>query len=165
MKLHEWYKMPWVTKNDMNLHEITWMTWNYIKRRGLTWNDMKLHAITWNCIKRMARNDMTWPEITWMALNESRRHSRGTYLFNNMLKWIADWFAPLPASQVAGVWAPVPSRPTISVEKLFFYCNPASAGKFSSTAIKIINMLKVVSASLGLGLRRTWNTPFKGQAK
>jgi hypothetical protein len=35
---------------------------------------------------------------------------------------------PLPATQVTRVQSPVPARPTISVDKLALYSNPASGG-------------------------------------
>jgi hypothetical protein len=50
---------------------------------------------------------------------------------------------PLPATQVAWVRSYVPARPTISVEKLALFCNPASGGTFSSNAIEIIRRLKL----------------------
>jgi hypothetical protein len=59
---------------------------------------------------------------------------------------MAERFEPLPVTQVACVRSPVPGRPTISVEKLALFCNPASGSTFSSTAIAIINRLKFVVA-------------------
>jgi hypothetical protein len=44
---------------------------------------------------------------------------------------------PLLATQVAWLWFPFPARPMISVEKAALFCNPASGGTFSSTAIEI----------------------------
>jgi hypothetical protein len=42
---------------------------------------------------------------------------------------------PLFATQVARVRVPVPARPTFRVEKVALFCNPASGGTFSSTAM------------------------------
>jgi hypothetical protein len=39
---------------------------------------------------------------------------------------MAERLVPLPATQVAWVRFPVPARPTISVEKLALFCNPAA---------------------------------------
>jgi hypothetical protein len=41
---------------------------------------------------------------------------------------MAERLVPLPATQVARAQSLVPSRPTISVEKLAIFCNPASGG-------------------------------------
>jgi hypothetical protein len=54
---------------------------------------------------------------------------------------MAEWLAPLPALQVAQVRSPV-----INVEKLALFCNPASRGTFSGTAIEIINRFKFAVA-------------------
>jgi hypothetical protein len=54
---------------------------------------------------------------------------------------MAERLVMLPAKQVAWVRFPVPDRPTFSVEKWLF-CNPASGGTFSSTAIEIIKWVK-----------------------
>jgi hypothetical protein len=54
---------------------------------------------------------------------------------------MAERLATLPAKQVAWVQFQVPARPTFSVEKVALFCNPASGGTFSSTAIEIINGL------------------------
>jgi hypothetical protein len=51
---------------------------------------------------------------------------------------MAERLVPLLASQVARVRFPVPDRPRFSVEKVTIFCNPASGGTFSSTAIEII---------------------------
>jgi hypothetical protein len=48
---------------------------------------------------------------------------------------MAERFAPLRAA-----------RPTIRVEKLAFFCNPATGGTFSSSAIEIMNKLKFAVA-------------------
>jgi hypothetical protein len=37
---------------------------------------------------------------------------------------------------------PAPARPTFTVEKVALFCNPASGGTFSSTAIEIIKWVK-----------------------
>jgi hypothetical protein len=42
------------------------------------------------------------------------------------------------ATQVARVRFPVPAKPTFRVGKVALFCNPASGGRFSSTAIEII---------------------------
>jgi hypothetical protein len=46
--------------------------------------------------------------------------------------------ATLLATQVAWVRFPAPARPTLRVERVDLFCNPASAGTLSSTAIQII---------------------------
>jgi hypothetical protein len=51
---------------------------------------------------------------------------------------MAERLATLLATQVARVQFPVLSRPTFRVEKVALFCNPASGGTFSSTAIEII---------------------------
>jgi hypothetical protein len=51
---------------------------------------------------------------------------------------MAERLVPLLATQVAPVRFPVPVRPTFSVEKVALFCNPASGGTFSSTAIEIM---------------------------
>jgi hypothetical protein len=57
---------------------------------------------------------------------------------------MAERLAPLRATQVARVRSP--DRPTISVNKLALFCNPASGATFSSTAIEIINSFKFAVA-------------------
>jgi hypothetical protein len=59
---------------------------------------------------------------------------------------MAERLVPLLATQVARARFLVPARPTISVEKVAIFCNPASGGTFSSTAIEMINMLKFAVA-------------------
>jgi hypothetical protein len=54
---------------------------------------------------------------------------------------MAEWLVPLIASQVAWVRFPVLARLTFRVEKVALFCNPATGGTFSSTAIEIINGL------------------------
>jgi hypothetical protein len=56
---------------------------------------------------------------------------------------MAERLATLPATQVARVRSPVPAGPTISVEKVSLFCNPALGVRFSSTAIQIIYRLKI----------------------
>jgi hypothetical protein len=53
---------------------------------------------------------------------------------------------PLPATQVARIRSPISDSPTISVEKVALFCNPASGGTFSSNAFEIINRLKFAVA-------------------
>jgi hypothetical protein len=60
---------------------------------------------------------------------------------------MAERLAMLPATQVALNRFPVLARPTFRVEKVALYCNPASGGTFSSTAIKIIKWVKKISYS------------------
>jgi hypothetical protein len=58
----------------------------------------------------------------------------------------------------------VPARPTFRVEKVSLFCNPASGGTFSSTAIEIIKRVKnfaVVQAKV----LRPGNSAFKEQLK
>jgi hypothetical protein len=50
---------------------------------------------------------------------------------------MAERLVPLLAMQVARVRFPVPARPTFRVEKVTLFCNPASGGTFSSTAVAI----------------------------
>jgi hypothetical protein len=51
---------------------------------------------------------------------------------------MAERIVPLLVAQVALVRIPVPDRPTFRVEMVALFCNPASGGMFSSTAIQII---------------------------
>jgi hypothetical protein len=51
---------------------------------------------------------------------------------------MAERLATLLATQVARVRLPVPERPTFRVEQVALFCNPASGGTHSSTAIEII---------------------------
>jgi hypothetical protein len=51
---------------------------------------------------------------------------------------MAERTVPLLATQVARVQFPVRARPTFRMEKVALFCNPASGGTFSSTAIEII---------------------------
>jgi hypothetical protein len=76
---------------------VTWMTWNdmndvkWPELHEMTWNDMKWHKMTWNDMTWIDMNSHDWHELhdivtratkmfPWSS-NESRRHSRGTYLF------------------------------------------------------------------------------------
>jgi hypothetical protein len=80
---------------------------------------------------------------------------------------MAEWLVPLLATQVARIRFPVPARPTFSVEKVALFCNPASGGTFSSTAIEIIkwvNFFAVAQAKVS-HILRPGNTAFKGQLK
>jgi hypothetical protein len=73
---------------------------------------------------------------------------------------------PLLATQVARIRLPVPARPMFSVEKVALFCNPASGGTFSSTAIEIINRLKFAVAKVKVShILRPGNTAFKEQLK
>jgi hypothetical protein len=49
---------------------------------------------------------------------------------------MAERLVTLLATQVARVQFPVPARPTFRVEKVALFCNSASGGTFSSTAIE-----------------------------
>jgi hypothetical protein len=55
---------------------------------------------------------------------------------------MAERLATLLATQVARVGFLVPARPMFRVEKVALFCNPASEGTFSSTAIEIIKWVK-----------------------
>jgi hypothetical protein len=60
---------------------------------------------------------------------------------------------------------PVSARPTFSGEKVALFCNPASGGTFSSTAIEIfkyVNFSAVAQAKVSYILR-LGNTAFKEQ--
>jgi hypothetical protein len=75
--------------------------------------------------------------------------------------------AILPATQVTRVQFPVPARPTFRVEKVALFCNPASGGTFSSTAIEIIKWVKFFAAAQAKvsHILRPGNTAFKEQPK
>jgi hypothetical protein len=60
---------------------------------------------------------------------------------------MAERLVPLLATQVARVRFPVPARPTFSVEKVALFCNPASGGTFSSTAIEIIKWVEKIAVA------------------
>jgi hypothetical protein len=60
---------------------------------------------------------------------------------------MAERLATLLATQVARVQFPVPARPTFRVEKVALFCNPASGGTFSSTAIEIIKWGKKIAVA------------------
>jgi hypothetical protein len=51
---------------------------------------------------------------------------------------MAERLVPLSALQVAWVQSPVPARPTISVEKLAHFCNPASGGTLQALHLHCI---------------------------
>jgi hypothetical protein len=70
---------------------------------------------------------------------------------------MAERLATLPAMYVARVRFPVPARPTFRVDKVALFCNPASGGTFSSTAIEIIKWAKICSsASEGVPHLEAW---------
>jgi hypothetical protein len=56
--------------------------------------------------------------------------------------YVPSSLTPHPATQVAWVRSPVPAKPTIRLEKLSLFCNPASGSTFSSTAIDILTRFK-----------------------
>jgi hypothetical protein len=64
---------------------------------------------------------------------------------------MAECLVTLPAKQAARVRFPVRARPTFSVEKVALFCNPASGGTFSSTAIEIIKWAKKKFSSASEG--------------
>jgi hypothetical protein len=66
---------------------------------------------------------------------------------------MAERLVPLPATQVALVRSPVPARPTISVEKLALFCNPASGGTLQALQLHYIVGYKNCSSQ---GLWRLW---------
>jgi hypothetical protein len=59
------------------------------------------------------------------------------------------------------------AEPTISVEKVALFCNPASGGTFSSTAIEIIKWVKKIAFAQAKvsHISRPGNTAFKEQLK
>jgi hypothetical protein len=72
---------------------------------------------------------------------------------------MAEHLVTLPAKQVAWVRFPVPDRPMFSVEKVSLFCNSASGGTFSSTAIEILKWDKkiaVAQAKVTPILRPVW---------
>jgi hypothetical protein len=58
---------------------------------------------------------------------------------------MAERLATLLATQVDRVQFPVPARPPFRVKKVALFCNPASGGTFSSTAIEIIKWVKKIA--------------------
>jgi hypothetical protein len=80
---------------------------------------------------------------------------------------MAERLEPLLATQGARVRFPVPARPMFKVEKVALFCNPASGGTFSSTAIKIIKWVeKIAVAQVNVShIMRPGNTAFKVQLK
>jgi hypothetical protein len=74
---------------------------------------------------------------------------------------------PLLATQVAQVQFPVPARSTFRMEKVALFCNPASGGTLSSTAIEImkwVEQIVVVQAKVS-HILKPGNTTFKEQLK
>jgi hypothetical protein len=80
---------------------------------------------------------------------------------------MAERLVPLLATKVARVQFPVPARPKFRVEKVALFCNPASGGTFSSTAIEIIKWVKqiVLAQAKVSHILRPGNTAFKEQLK
>jgi hypothetical protein len=69
---------------------------------------------------------------------------------------MAERLVPLLVTQVALVRFPIPARPTFKWKKLALFCNPASGGTLSSTAIEVIKWVKffaVVQAKVSHILR------------
>jgi hypothetical protein len=60
---------------------------------------------------------------------------------------MAKRLVPLLATQVTRALYPVLARPTYRVEKVSLFCNPASGGTFSSTAIAIIKWVKRIAVA------------------
>jgi hypothetical protein len=60
---------------------------------------------------------------------------------------MAERLVPLLAMRVAQVRFPVPARPMFRVEKVALFCNPASGGAFSSTAIEIIKLVTKIAVA------------------
>jgi hypothetical protein len=56
---------------------------------------------------------------------------------------MAERIVPLLATQVARARFLVLAIPTFRVEKVALFCNPASGGTFSSTAIEIIKIVEM----------------------
>jgi hypothetical protein len=50
---------------------------------------------------------------------------------------MAERFAPQPATQVAPVRSPVLVGPTISVEKVALFCNPASGARYQAMQLRL----------------------------
>jgi hypothetical protein len=80
---------------------------------------------------------------------------------------MAERLVPLLATQVAWVRFPVPARPTIRVEKVALFFNPASGGTFSSTTIEIIKWVKNIALAQAKvsHILRPGTTAFKKQLK
>jgi hypothetical protein len=78
---------------------------------------------------------------------------------------MAERLVPLLATQVA--WVPFPVRPKFKAEKVALFCNPASGGTFSSTAIEIIKRVDkfAVAQAKVSHILRPENTTFKEQLK
>jgi hypothetical protein len=60
---------------------------------------------------------------------------------------MAERIVRLLDTQVARVRFPVPARPTFRVKKVALFCNPASGGTFSSTAIEIIKWVNKIAVA------------------
>jgi hypothetical protein len=60
---------------------------------------------------------------------------------------MAERLVPLLDTQVARVRFLVLARPTFRVGKVALFCNPASGGTFSSTAIEIIKWVKKIAVA------------------
>jgi hypothetical protein len=79
---------------------------------------------------------------------------------------MAERLVPLLATQVGCVRFPVPARPTFRVKKVALFCNPASGGMFSSTALEIMKIKKIADAQAKVShILRPGNTAFKEQLK
>jgi hypothetical protein len=71
----------------------------------------------------------------------------------------------LLATQVARVRLPVPARPTFRAEMVALFCNFASEGTFSCTAIEITKCTKKITVARAKvsHILRPGNTAFKEQ--
>jgi hypothetical protein len=80
---------------------------------------------------------------------------------------MAQRLVPLLATQVTQVRFLVPASPTFRVEKQALFCNPASGGTFSCTAIEIIKWVQKIAAAQAKvsHILRPGNTAFKEQLK
>jgi hypothetical protein len=80
---------------------------------------------------------------------------------------MAERVLPLLAMQVTWVPFPVPARPMFRVEKVALFCNPASGGRFCSTAIETIKWVKnfAVAQAKVSHILRPGNNAFKEQLK
>jgi hypothetical protein len=80
---------------------------------------------------------------------------------------MAERVVPLFTTQVARVRFPVPARPMFRVVKVSLFCNSASGGTLSSTAIEIIKLVKKIAVAQAKvsHILRPGNTIFKEQLK
>jgi hypothetical protein len=80
---------------------------------------------------------------------------------------MAERLVSLLATQTSRVRFTVPARPMFRVEKVALFCDPASEGTFSSTAIEIIKRVKLfaVAQAKVSYILRPGNTAFKEQLK